>query len=54
MSLRKIVIGVGIVAVVGYYLLGNKVKKIIEDELGNLEEKFDYFNKEAFDLLIPQ
>lgn len=30
MSLRKIVIGVGIVAVVGYYLLGNKVKKIIE------------------------
>ena len=31
MSLRKIVIGVGIVAVVGYYLLGNKVKKIIEE-----------------------
>src|SRR5215203_3175980 len=25
-----------------------KVKKIIEEELGNLEEKFDYFNKEAF------
>ena len=25
-----------------------KVKKIIDDELGNLEEKFDYFNKDAF------
>jgi predicted unusual protein kinase regulating ubiquinone biosynthesis (AarF/ABC1/UbiB family) len=25
-----------------------KVKKIIEEELGNLEEKFDYFDKEAF------
>jgi predicted unusual protein kinase regulating ubiquinone biosynthesis (AarF/ABC1/UbiB family) len=25
-----------------------KVKKIIEEELGNLEEKFEYFNKEAF------
>ncbi|WP_281239011.1 hypothetical protein [Flavobacterium praedii] len=30
MSVRKIVIGVGIVAVVGYFLLGNKIKKIIE------------------------
>ncbi|MGZ5486296.1 MAG: ABC1 kinase family protein, partial [Nitrososphaeraceae archaeon] len=25
-----------------------KVQKIIEEELGNLEEKFDYFDKEAF------
>ena len=30
MSVRKIIIGVGIVAVVGYFLLGNKIKKIIE------------------------
>jgi hypothetical protein len=30
MSLRKIVVGVGIVAVLGYFLLGDKVKKIIE------------------------
>jgi hypothetical protein len=30
MSVRKIIIGVGIVAVVGYYLLGNKIKRIVE------------------------
>ena len=30
MNVRKIIIGVGIVAVVGYFLLGNKIKKIIE------------------------
>ncbi len=30
MSVRKIVLGVGIVAVLGYFLLGDKVKKIIE------------------------
>lgn len=30
MSVRKIIIGVGIVAVVGYFLLGNKIKRIVE------------------------
>ncbi|MEO8239238.1 MAG: hypothetical protein ABI576_14125 [Flavobacterium sp.] len=30
MSLPKIVAGVGIVAVLGYFLLGDKIKKIIE------------------------